>query len=230
MAIGLHLSEELVEERVILVDFCRLDPEPRQKNRLPASLGLSVLLGLDATGVAATVSFAEYLAQSRVLEGDEGERPKQVWRRYPRPPALDERQLAHGLAVPNTSGIVLVGKRPNVCDDESPGDQRVANLGRLRRPNPPNPPFLKGGSGMNLARASGPFGAPAPDLAPPFVKGGGRGEDFSRGGASGEEVSVSRWLREKSPQPPFLKGGLRNEPRSRIVLPAHRLRIWLPLL
>jgi hypothetical protein len=74
-----------------------------------------VLLAPDAQSVTATVSFAEYLAESRVVEGEEGERPKQVWRRYPRPPAtvelpLDERQLAHGLAVPNTSGIVLVGK------------------------------------------------------------------------------------------------------------------------
>jgi hypothetical protein len=103
-----------------------------------------VLLGPDVRSVTATVSFAEYLAESRVVEGDEVERPRQVWRRYPRPPAtvelpLDERRLAHGL-------------------------------------------------------------------------------------------EASRRPRKKSPQPPFLKGGLRNEPRSRIVLLAHRLRIWLPLL
>ena len=42
--------------------------------------------------MTATVSFAEYLAESRVVEGEEGERPKQVWRRYPRLPAgLDVR-------------------------------------------------------------------------------------------------------------------------------------------
>jgi len=308
------------------------DPEPKQKNRLPASLGLSVLLGPDTQSVTATVSFAEYLAESRVVEGDEGERPNQVWRRYPRPPAtvelpLDERQLAHGLAVPNTSGIVLVGKlksadapglrpgtralavfvvnrrapgpkgreaeefifqvrlelacdagfepRPNVRDDESSEwDQRVADLqfrervevavghgtatevaervdGRVVRvrtawiPRAEVPrvrtrdvdgvvtsmeALAELGDGDAVRRALGGISVAygewieekrrvdleARSDSPSFKKGGGRGEDSFPGRADGEEVAVSRRLREKSPQPPFLKGGLRNEPRSRI--------------
>ena len=319
------------------------DPEPKQKNRLPASLGLSVLLGPDTQSVTATVSFAEYLAESRVVEGDEGERPNQVWRRYPRPPAtvelpLDERQLAHGLAVPNTSGIVLVGKlksadapglrpgtralavfvvnrrapgpkgreaeefifqvrlelacdagfepRPNVRDDESSEwDQRVADLqfrervevavghgtatevaervdGRVVRvrtawiPRAEVPrvrtrdvdgvvtsmeALAELGDGDAVRRALGGISVAygewieekrrvdleARSDSPSFKKGGGRGEDSFPGRADGEEVAVSRRLREKSPQPPFLKGGLRvarEDTRDELLHKAERVR------
>jgi hypothetical protein len=62
------------------------ETEPKQKNRLPASMGLSVLLppGPATDTVRVRVTWAEY--QPEDGEADEGRRPKRVWRRVKRPP------------------------------------------------------------------------------------------------------------------------------------------------
>jgi len=90
------------------------EPEPKQKNRLPASMGLSVLLppGKGDT-IRATVSFADYVAEEREVEG--GKRARRVWRRVVRSPIqvelpLDPRKIAEGTVLPDTGGIRLTGK------------------------------------------------------------------------------------------------------------------------
>ena len=47
------------------------EAEPKQKNRLPASLGLSVLLPAGAESVLATVSWADYAAEAAEEEAPE---------------------------------------------------------------------------------------------------------------------------------------------------------------
>lgn len=80
------------------------ETEPKQKDRLPASMGLSVLLPPEpATDtVRVRVTWAEY--QPEDGEADEGRRPKRVWRRVKRPPVslevpLDAKRIAAGVAV-----------------------------------------------------------------------------------------------------------------------------------
>jgi hypothetical protein len=91
------------------------EPEPKQKKRLPASLGLSVLLPPHSEGksLTATVCYADYVAES--VHEQDGKRPRTVWVRQARPPAtvpvpLDPRVIADGLEVPGSGGIKLCGK------------------------------------------------------------------------------------------------------------------------
>lgn len=98
------------------------DPEPKQKKRLPASLGLSVLLapGSERKRLTATVCFADYSAES-VQQDDR--HPHTVWVRRPRPPIvvevpLDATKLANGIELPETGGVRLVGK---LADADAPG-------------------------------------------------------------------------------------------------------------
>ena len=57
------------------------EPEPKQKNRLPASMGMSVLLPAGSTtdSVKATLRWADYVPEDR--EGGEGKRKQRVWKR-----------------------------------------------------------------------------------------------------------------------------------------------------
>ncbi|MGH9336576.1 MAG: DISARM system helicase DrmA, partial [Vicinamibacteria bacterium] len=87
------------------------EPEPKQKHRFPASLGMSVLLppGSSSDEIVATASYAEYLAESLNNE-EEGRKGRLVWRRIPREPvsvplALDPAKIAKGVSLPGTSGI-----------------------------------------------------------------------------------------------------------------------------
>ena len=91
------------------------EPEPKQKNRLPASLGLSVLVpaGPPTDELTVTLRFAEYIREDREVPG---EKKKQVvWKRVARTPGpiavpLDPARLAAGVRSPEAPGLSLKGK------------------------------------------------------------------------------------------------------------------------
>jgi hypothetical protein len=90
------------------------EPEPKQKKRLPASLGMSVLLPPGSRGktLTATVRYADYACQS---QKQEGRRARNVWVRLPRPARvvdlpLDPKRISAGVEVPGSGGVNLVGK------------------------------------------------------------------------------------------------------------------------
>jgi hypothetical protein len=94
------------------------ESEPKQKNRLPASMGLSVLLppGPASDKVRVRVSWAEYEPEEGESEG--GRRPRKVWRRVARPPVslevpLDARRIVAGVPV-SGDGVYLAGKLETV--------------------------------------------------------------------------------------------------------------------
>lgn len=98
------------------------EPENKQKNLFPASMGLSVLLRPGST-LRATVSFAEYVVEERDAVTEEGARkkkPTRAWRRVPRGPftiavPLDAKALGEGLTITeDTPGLVLKGKLETV--------------------------------------------------------------------------------------------------------------------
>ncbi|HEY4591775.1 MAG TPA: DNA/RNA helicase, partial [Thermoanaerobaculia bacterium] len=91
--------------------------EVKQKNRLPASMGLSVLLppGPASDKVHVRVTWAEYEQEERETEG---RRPRKVWRRVARPPIslevpLDVRRIVAGVPV-SGDGVYLAGKLETV--------------------------------------------------------------------------------------------------------------------
>ncbi len=99
------------------------EPEPKQKNRLPASMGLSVLLpdGPDDETVTATLGFAEYVLEERPAPGEK--KHQRVWRRVARGPVsvavpLEPRQVAAGVRLAEFPGVVVKGK---LARAEAPG-------------------------------------------------------------------------------------------------------------
>jgi Helicase conserved C-terminal domain len=97
------------------------DPEPKQKNRLPASMGMSVLLpaGPATDAVVATLRWADYVREE---QGEEGKKRKTiVWRRVARGPVdvpvvLDKAKLEgrDGIRLREHPGVVLRGKLETV--------------------------------------------------------------------------------------------------------------------
>jgi hypothetical protein len=99
------------------------EPEPKQKNRLPASMGMSVLLpdGANDDLVTATLRFAEYVIDEREQQGEK--RKQRVWKRVARGPVsvqvpLDPKKVASGVRVDGFPGITVKGK---LARAEAPG-------------------------------------------------------------------------------------------------------------
>ncbi len=99
------------------------EPEPKQKNRLPASMGMSVLLpqGPATETITATLSWAEYLQEER--EEPNAKRKQRVWRRVARGPVsvdvpLDKKKVATGVRITQFPGVVIKGK---LAEAEAPG-------------------------------------------------------------------------------------------------------------
>ncbi|MGH8245332.1 MAG: DISARM system helicase DrmA, partial [Gammaproteobacteria bacterium] len=105
-------------------DAAGQEPEPKQKHRFPASLGLSVLLPPASQGnepIRATVRFAEYIAETR--EDEAAKRSKTVWRRVPRDPMsvdlpLEPGAIEPGQMLPGAAGIWVRGRLETA---EAPG-------------------------------------------------------------------------------------------------------------
>jgi hypothetical protein len=92
-------------------DSGKSEPAPKQKRRLPASMGMSVLLPPEGDAVKATVSYADYAPEPQ--ETEDGKR-RTLWRRVPRPPItvdvpLDPKKLER-VSIPGADHIVLIGK------------------------------------------------------------------------------------------------------------------------
>jgi hypothetical protein len=125
------------------------EPEPKQKNQFPASLGMSVLLPAPAGEpeiLRATVSFAEYVRQE--LEGADGGRDKAEgrakkygWRRVPQPPRTVELPLTaaaieEGRSVPDTPGLRVCGKLEAADAPGLPPGTRALSLFVVNRRTP----------------------------------------------------------------------------------------------
>jgi hypothetical protein len=106
------------------------EPEPKQKHRLPASIGVSVLLRPGCRdGLTATVSWADYVAEDADAGPDPDAprerrgRPRLRWRRVAREPAtvalpLDPTALGRGVPLLGSGGVRLVGA---IEDATAPG-------------------------------------------------------------------------------------------------------------
>jgi len=97
------------------------EPEAKQKNLFPASMGMSVLLPPGKGGaVRVTVSFADYVREEREQAG---KRPRAVWRRVARGPfvvevPLDKAAVAEGVRIGEVPGVVVKGR---LAEAEAPG-------------------------------------------------------------------------------------------------------------
>lgn len=125
------------------------EPEAKQKNLFPASMGLSALLpaGAPTDKVRAIVSFAEYVPEAREESGRK--RPRTVWRRMPRGPLtvelpLDAAKIAKGELLPDTVGIRVRGKLGETTIREANGATRVVRALSLFVVNERTPSEEKG--------------------------------------------------------------------------------------
>ncbi len=101
-------------------EFAPTDPQPKQKLRMPASIGMSVLLppGSSTDSVIVRVRYATYarlsLKKAGIESADAENSRKAVWKRVPRPAAevrvpLDAAVLSKGVAVPDSGGVYIEG-------------------------------------------------------------------------------------------------------------------------
>jgi hypothetical protein len=118
------------------------EPEPKQKNHFPASLGMSVLLPPARAGepekIRASVTFADYL---RDEEDVPNSRKKNVtWRRVQHPPfvvelALDAKSIEKGKFLEGTIAIQVCGKlEPVEAPGVEPGSRALSLFVVNRRP------------------------------------------------------------------------------------------------
>ena len=116
------------------------EPEPKRPNRLPASIGLSVLVPR-ATTVTARVSWADYLVEE--VEGEKSRSPilRQRWRRVPHatvevPLPLDTKALQAGVPVPDSRGLELRGQVEDASGHGVPNNTRALAVFLVNRREP----------------------------------------------------------------------------------------------
>jgi len=93
------------------------EPEAKQRNFFPASMGMSVLLpparGKDIEHVCVTVTYADYVRED--TQRPDSRKKDVAWKRIPRTPpaldvALDSKSLEAGVYVPDAIGLRVCGK------------------------------------------------------------------------------------------------------------------------
>lgn len=125
------------------------EPEPKRPNRLPASMGLSVLLPPAGPNVVtATVAYSDYVAESTEEQtGPNADGPNRSpamrykWSRVPRQPVrvevpLDPKKLAAGLPVPESRGLELRGQLGVAAAPGLPDGTRALSLFLVNRRTP----------------------------------------------------------------------------------------------
>jgi hypothetical protein len=119
------------------------EPEAKQKNLFPASIGVSVLLSKPrdegADSIEATVRFADYVRED-VATGD-GKKTRSVWRRVPLPPftvvvPLDAKSVERGVRLGDTPGVVVCGKLEAADAPGLPPGTRALSLFVVNRRQP----------------------------------------------------------------------------------------------
>lgn len=105
-------------------DAGQKETEPKEKRLFPASIGMSMLLPIDAKEVTAIVGWADYRREEQAVESEASEgtrkkgrkkRPKVLWKRTPYGPVdvlvrLDAEALRRGVEVPGSRGLRVSGE------------------------------------------------------------------------------------------------------------------------
>ena len=118
------------------------ESEPKRPNRLPASMGLSVLLPEKTTAIAVTVIYSDYVPEPAEDDGQRrGGSMRLRWRRSPSVSVpmtvpLDAAKLAAGLPVPNSRGLELRGQIEDAKAHGLPPGTRALALFLVNRRTP----------------------------------------------------------------------------------------------
>ena len=132
-------------------DTATREPEVKRRHRLPASMGLSVLLPSGppdgaADAVEVTLSYADYVPVPREETADPGQddAARVLWRRVPRSPVvlsvpLDARRLAAGVEVPESKGLRLQGQLLPAAAPGLPAGTRALSLFLINGRDPGDP-------------------------------------------------------------------------------------------
>lgn len=91
-------------------------PDPKKKNFMPASMGLTVFVPKGVTKIRALVRYATYDRPEEESPGKKKKKPSRHWKRVPMPPVTEEIDLSDGslegdgLAVKDSMGLRLEGQ------------------------------------------------------------------------------------------------------------------------
>jgi hypothetical protein len=107
------------------------EPEPKQRRRFPASMGLTVLVPEGATAVDATVSYADYLPET--IKADGAGHGRLHWRRMERETKtvrveLTAKVVGKGVEVPGSGGVWVRGTLQPATGRDLPEGTRALSL------------------------------------------------------------------------------------------------------
>lgn len=105
---NLDVGDDETEE-----ETCGSSPDPKKKNFMPASMGLTVFVPAGVTQLQVIVRYANY--DRIVEEPPRTERPRKIWKRVPMPPVTEIIDLhtdleGDGVAVKDAGGLRLQGQ------------------------------------------------------------------------------------------------------------------------
>lgn len=128
-------------------DAAPVEPGPKRKQRLPASIGLSVLLPPGSETARVTVRYADYVLDELPRSGDaklSSARADYPWRRVSRTPpaqaiALDRTSLTRGTEVTGSGGLFLEGHIEPARAGGLPEGTRALSLFLVNRRQPGEP-------------------------------------------------------------------------------------------
>jgi hypothetical protein len=147
---GREEDEDAKEELTVGDDETEEDtggaaPDPKKKNFLPASVGLTVFVPAGATHLEATVRYATYDKVNE--EPPRKDKPRKIWKRVPMPAVTQRLALAElsleGVAVRDSGGLQLAGQAERLMGvaGVADGTQAVSVFLVNRRPADASPAY-----------------------------------------------------------------------------------------
>ncbi|MEO8901719.1 MAG: DISARM system helicase DrmA [Polyangiaceae bacterium] len=147
---GREEEEDAQEELAVGNDETEEDtggsaPEPKKKNFLPASIGITVFVPASATHLDATVRYATYDKVNE--EPSRKDKARKIWKRVPMPAVTERLVIADlspkGVSVPDSSGLRLAGQMQRLVGIKGvvDGTQAVSVFLVNRRPPDESPAF-----------------------------------------------------------------------------------------
>lgn len=127
-------------------------PDPKRKNFMPASMGLSVFIPAGVKQIEATVRYANYDRPDVETEGAQGEKrkPQKNWVRVPMPPVTEVINLedgsltGDGIAVRDAGGLRLEGQIGEITGMTGvPDGTRAVSIFLVNRRAPDNTPGFR---------------------------------------------------------------------------------------
>jgi len=142
---GLAVGDDMTEE-----ETGGASPDPKKKNFMPASMGLTVFVPKGVTKIQAIVRYATYDRLDEDVPGQKKKRPSRAWTRVPAAPVTEEIDLTdvnlqkEGIAVKDAQGLRIEGQvKPVEGMTHIPEGTQAVSLFLVNRRAPDNQPGFR---------------------------------------------------------------------------------------